>query len=238
MRFLIDRLLLCEMSELLRVAVSRLASFEAWAELASGADACWRRVSRCLPALDAHPLSLTDDYAHKTAAVELPGLTIAIGMGSPFSFRVNDHAHSSFLISCGGRSLVRQGGVLLGNSPDVPGLYLPGEAFCCEIRNAHGYLISVRPERLAASALTLAEARGLDSVDLAALQRPVALDLSQAHSAHVLAMLQTTLQLLEQGPAPAASAPPVSPLHRASIGDLICRQLCVLLIPELLEPVP
>ena len=99
------------MSELLRVGASPLASFEARAELASCADACWKRVSHCLPALDAHPLSLTDDYAHKTAAVELPGLTIAIGLGSPFSFRVNDHAHSSFLLSCGGRSLVRQGGV-------------------------------------------------------------------------------------------------------------------------------
>ena len=224
------------MSEWLRVGASRLACFEARSEMASGVEACWRRVSRCLPAMDAYPLSPAGDYAHKTAAIALPGLNVAIGLGSDFQFRVDDHPTSSFLLSCGGRSLVLQGGVALRNSPDLPGLYLPGEAFCCEIRDAHGFLISVRPERLAASALTLAEVRGLDSVDLSALQRPAELGFAHDDSAHVFVMLQATLRLLEQGSARGVVGLPEAPLHQASIAELICRQLSALLIPELLEP--
>lgn len=222
------------MSELLRVGASRLDALESQAVLASGPDSCWRRVSCSLPALDAHPLACDHDYAHKTAAIRLPGLTVAIGLGSAFAFRVDDHPCSSLLLSCGGRAQVRQGGVCLGNSPEVPGLYLPGEAFHCEIRNAHGYLISVRPERLAASVLALAEDRGLEGVDLGALQRPRPVDLGEARSARVLSLLRTTLQLLERGPALPGGIDKDAPLHHAWLEDLICRQISGLLIPQLL----
>ena len=224
------------MSERLRVGAAQLAVFDSRAQFAAGADACWNRVASCLPAVDAHPLDSGDDYAHKTASLELPGLRIGIGLGSAFAFQVDDHPGSSFLLSCGGRAFVRQGDVCLSNSPEIPGLYLPGEAFSCEIRDAHGYLISVRPERLAASALALAEARGMDGVDLSLLQRPLALGPTQAHAAHLLSLLQTTLQLLDHGAGATAQTGGAGPLHRASIADLICRQLVGLLIPDLLEP--
>lgn len=225
------------MSELQRVAAARLAGLEARSVVASGVEACWARVSSYLPALDAQPLDPHGDYAHKIASLELQGLRIGIGLGSPFRFAVDDHPLTTFLLSCGGQASVRQGGHWLHNSPEAPGLFLSGEACLCEIRNAHGYAIAASPERLAASALAMAESRGMDTVDLSLLQRPMAVAPVQASTAHVLSLLRTTLQLLDLEPAP-------GPLQGAMenrqqqlpIAELICRQLCALLIPSLVEP--
>ncbi|NDC35143.1 MAG: hypothetical protein EBZ51_07105 [Synechococcaceae bacterium WB9_2_112] len=224
------------MSERMRVEATRLAGLESRAVVASGVESCWARVSSCLPALDAHPLDPQGDYAHKIASMEVHGLRIGIGLGSPFRFAIDDHSLTTFLLSCGGRASVRQGGNWWHNGPEVPGLFLPGEACVCEIRNAHGYVIAVPPERLAASALVMAESRGLDSIDLSLLQRPMAVGPLQASTAHVLSLLRSTLHLLDLESASAAFPRETDDRqHQAPIADLICRQLCALLIPSLVE---
>ena len=224
------------MSELLRVGASPLAGLQSRAVVATGLEACWRRVSAVLPAVDAHPLEPASDYAHKVASLELPGLRVAVGLGSSFRFAVGDHELSTFLLSCGGRASVHQGGACLHNSPEMPGLFLPGEAYRCEIRDAHGYVISTTPERLALSALALAEAAGLDGLDLSSLQRPMVVGPTHPSQAHVLSLLRSTLQLLDHqssdGPLPAEALE----LQQSSLVDVICRLLCVLLIPALIRP--
>jgi hypothetical protein len=224
------------MSEMLRVGAARLAGLHNRAVMASGPEACWSRVSAALPALDAQPLDPAGEYAHKVASLELPGLRVAVGLGTSFRFEVDDHGLNTFLLSCGGRASVRQGGVLLQNSPDMPGLFLPGEAYHCQIRNAHGYVISTTPERLAASALAMAEASGLDGVDLSLLQRPMVVGPTHPSTAHVLSLLRSTLQLLDQQPTVETHSAETQGLQLTSLVDVICRQLCALMIPALINP--
>ena len=230
------------MSELLRVEAAPLAGLRTRAVVASGAEACWNRISATLPATDVQPLDPSGDYAHKVASLELPDLRVAVGLGSSFRFDVSDHGLITFLLSCGGRALVRQGGVWLRVSPEMPGLFLPGEAYHAEIRNAHGFVMSTTPERLAVSALVMAEASGLDGVDLSLLQRPMVVGPTHPKTAHVLSLLRTTLQLLDQQPtagpltAQAQTLPQSSMAEQISLADVICRLLCALLIPALINP--
>ena len=224
------------MSELLRVQAAPLEGLCTRAVVASGVEACWNRISAALPAIDVQPLDPAGDYAHKVASLELPGLRIAVGLGSSFRFDVNDHGLTTFLLSCGGRASVRQGGVWLCNSPEMPGLFLPGEAYHAEIRNAHGYVMSTTPGRLAVSALAMAEAAGLDGVDLSLLQRPMVLGPTHSRTAHVLSLLRTTLQLLDQQPTAGPLTDQAQTLQQTSMADVICRLLCALMIPALVNP--
>ncbi len=226
----------CLMSELLRVGAAPLAGLQARAVVVSGDEACWSRVSAALPAVDAHPLDPASDYAHKVASLELPGLRVAVGLGSSFRFAVGDHALNTFLLSCGGRASVRQGGACLHNSPEMPGLFLPGEAYRCEIRDAHGYVIATTPERLALSALAMAEASGLDGLDLSLLQRPMVVGPTHPSQAHVLSLLRSTLQLLDHQPSDGSLTAEALELQQSSLVDVICRLLCALMIPALIRP--
>ena len=98
----------------------------------------------------------------------------------------------------------------------MPGLFLPGEAYRCEIRDAHGYVISTTPERLVLSALAMAEASGLDGPDLS--------------------LLRSTLQLLDHQPSEGPLTAEALDLQHSSLVDVICRLLCVLMIPALIKP--
>jgi hypothetical protein len=218
------------MSELLRVRASPLAALDALAVIASNARDCQSRVARFLPVRDAHPLLSGQDYAHKTASVQLGSVGVAVGLGSPFCFEVDNHEVVTFLLSSGGRTRVRLGGATYGNSPAQPGLFLPGEAYHCEISEANGFVVTVRPERLAGAALVMAQEMGADSVDLSMFQKPHEVDVQSGRSAHLLALLSNTLLMLDGLHASSALQ-----LRNNALEDLICRQIAGLLIPRLLR---
>ena len=218
------------MSEIARVRASPLAALEAIAVMASNARDCQARVARFLPVRDAHPLLSGQDYAHKTASLQVGSLGVAVGLGSSFRFAVDNHELVTFLLSSGGRTRVHLGGATYGNSPERPGLFLPGEAYHCEISEANGCVVTVRPERLASAALAMAQEIGADSVDLTVLQKPLEVDLQTGRSAHLLALLSNTLLMLD-----GLHAASVLELQSKALGDLICRQIAGLLIPRLVD---
>jgi hypothetical protein len=143
---------------------------------------------------------------------------------------VDNHELVTFLLSSGGRTRVRLGGAIYGNSPEQPGLFLPGEAYHCEISEANGFVVTVRPERLASAALAMAQEMGVDSVDLTVLHKPRELGLQSGRSAHLLALLRKTLLMLDGLHASSALQ-----LQSSALDDLICRQIAGLLIPQLLR---
>jgi|LauGreDrversion4_2_1035121.scaffolds.fasta_scaffold359945_2 hypothetical protein len=198
--------------------------------MASNARDCESRVARFLPVRNAHPLLSGQDYAHKTASLQLGSLGVAVGLGSSFCFEVDNHEVVTFLLSSGGRTRVRLGGVTYGNNPGQPGLFLPGEAYHCEIREANGFVVTVRPERLASAALAMAQEMGADSVDLTVIQKPREVNLQSGRSAHLLALLSNTLLMLDGLHASSALQ-----LQSEALEDLICRQIAGLLIPRLVD---
>ena len=218
------------MSEIARVRASPLAALEAIAVMASNARDCQARVARFLPVRDAHPLLSGQDYAHKTASLQVGSLGVAVGLGSSFRFAVDNHELVTFLLSSGGRTRVHLGGATYGNSPERPGLFLPGEGYHCEISEANGFVVTVRPERLASAALAMAQEIGADSVDLTVLQKPLEVGQESGRSAHLLALLRNTLLLLDGLHASSALE-----LQAKALDDLICRQIAGLLIPQLLR---
>ena len=218
------------MSEVLRVLASPLAALEAISVMASNARDCESRVGRFLPVRDAHPLLCGQDYAHKTASLQLGSLGVVVGLGSSFRFEVDNHEVVSFLLSTGGRTRVRLGGAAYGNSPDQPGLFLSGEAYECEISEANGFVVTVRPERLASAALAMAQEIEADAVDLTVLQKPCEVGPHSGPSAHLLALLSNTLLMLDGLHASSALQ-----LQSNALEDLICRQIAGLLIPRLVD---
>ena len=215
---------------MLRVRASRLAALEAIAVMASNARDCDSRVARVLPVRDAYPLLSGQDYAHKTASLQVGSLGVAVGLGSSFCFEVDNHEVVTFLLSSGGRTRVRLGGAIYGSSPEQPGLFLPGEAYHCEISEANGFVVTVRPERLASAALAMAQEIGADSVDLTVLQSPREVDLQSGRSAHLLALLSSTLLMLDGLHASSALQ-----LQTQALDDLMCRQIAGMLIPRLVD---
>jgi hypothetical protein len=218
------------MSEIQRVRASPLAALDSLSVIASSARDCKSRVARFLPVRDAYPLLSGQDYAHKTASLQLGSLGVAVGLGSSFCFEVENHEVVTFLLSSGGRTRVRLGGATYGNSPDQPGLFLPGEAYHCEISEANGFVVTVRPERLASSALAMAQEMGADTMDLSVLQKPREVDGQSGRSAHLLALLSNTLLMLDGLHASSALK-----LQSEALEDLICRQIAGLLFPQLLR---
>lgn len=216
------------MSEVLMVQASPLAALNSLAVLASTARQCESRVAPFLPIKDAYPLLDGHNYAHKTASLQLGSVGVSVGLGSPFCFEVDNHEVVTLLLSSGGRACVQLDGATYRNSLQQPGLFLPGEAYRCELSDANGFVITTRPERLASTALTMAEEMDANAVDLAALQQPLELGSLSGHSAHLLDLLRKTLSMLD-----ALHTASRLPSQSKAIEDLICRQIAGLLIPSL-----
>ena len=219
------------MSEVLRVQSTPLAALNSLAVLTSSARDCGSRVAPCLPVKEAYPLADGQDYAHKTASLRLGGVGVSVGLGSSFFFEVDNHEVVTLLLSSGGRARVELDGAVYGNSPQQPGLFLPGEAYRCELADANGLVVTARPERLAAMALVMAEEVDAPTLDLAVLQQPLELGPLCGRSAHLLDLLRRTLSLLDGLQATARW-----PSQSQGLEDLLCRVIAGLLFPSLVRP--
>lgn len=219
------------MSEVLRVQSTPLAALNSLAVLTTRARDCASRVAPCLPVREAYPLVDGQDYAHKTASLRLGGVGVSVGLGSSFCFEVDNHEVVTLLVSSGGRARVELDGAVYGNSPQQPGLFLPGEAYRCELADANGCVVTARPERIATMALTMAEEMDAPTLDLAVLQRPLELGPPRGSSAHLLDLLCRTLSLLE-----GLQASSRWPSQSQGLEDLLCRVIAGLLFPSLVGP--
>jgi hypothetical protein len=185
------------LAELERVLATPLAIGNRRALVSVNPSDCALRIHSSLPIQDLTLLGDLADYAHKSVRFDLGSLGIAIGLGSPFRYQVDDHAAVCFHLSFGGLGRFEIGGQYLDANLDQPGLYLPGEAYRCEIRNPHGLLITTQVESIATQALILAEEAGLDHLDLSLLQRPVAIGVAQDAHRQLLGLMRKTLSLLD-----------------------------------------
>ena len=160
---------------------------------------CAMRIHPSLPIQAVSPLGDPGDYAHKSTTFDLGSLGIAIGLGSPFRYQVDDHSTVCFHLSLGGLGRIEMAGQYFDINLDQPGLYMPGEAYRCEIDNPHGLVITTEVELIATQALVLAEEACLDHLDLSLLQRPLAIAADQNIHSQLLGLMRKTLCLLDGG---------------------------------------
>ena len=187
------------LAELERVRATPLAICNRRALISGNPSDCALRIHPSLPIQDVTLLGEPADYAHKSVSFDLGCLGIAIGLGSPFRYQVDDHQTVCLHLSFGGLGRIEIDGQHFNANLDQPGLYLPGEAYRCEIRNPHGLLITTQVESIATQALILAEEAGLDHLDLSLLQRPVAIGAGQDAHRQLLGLMRKTLSLLDVG---------------------------------------
>ena len=233
------------MAELNRVIATPLAICNDLATIRTSSADCAMRIHPALPVQDVTLLADPEDYAHKSVGFNLGSLGIAIGLGSPFRYQVDDHKLSCFHLSFGGQAFIEIGAKHFEANLERPAIYLPGEAYRCEIHQPHGLVITTQVERLAAEALLMAEQAGLDGLDLSWLQRPLAIGPTRMAHSQLLKLMRKTLSLLDwadatQGLAPSpgldsASAGGLGPGQDGAIASLICRQIAAMVYPQLVE---
>ena len=187
------------LAEFERVRATPLAIGNRRALISDNPSDCALRIHPSLPIRDVTLLADPADYAHKSVRFDLGCLGIAIGLGSPFRYQVDDHQTVCFHLSFGGLGRIEIGGQHFDANLDQPGLYLPGEAYRCEIKSPHGLVVTTQVESIASQALMLAEEAGLDHLDLSVLQRPVAIGATQDVHRQLLGMMRKTLSLLDVG---------------------------------------
>jgi len=191
------------------------------------------RLAACLaeamPLAEIQRHSVEGPFGHRSAAVVVGALTIAAACHSPLVLK--SHAHPSLVFSTllFGEAQVRAGGAAHLCRAGVSSLLMPAEdPVVVETGLCSTVGFSVAPSRLQAVATAMAgggpDGAGLDP---ARLRQPQLLLHSDPRQAHLLALLQRSLRLIDR--LGTAGAPPAS----LPLDDLLLRNLVLLLQPDL-----
>lgn len=210
----------------------RLAVGHGLARLEQDPDICANHIARAVPLRHLSPLVNRTPYRNRTYSLELEGVAISNGHGTPFQMQVEDQDRPSLLVSLGGQASIKLGGQVYDNTPDQPLFFLSGEAFGCSFLEANALIMSLDPTRLARTVMQMAERVQRDGIDLGRLQQPLVVDTGSWVSQHLARMLLTTLHLLDLSLQQGNDQPGC----RAGISDMLCSQVAGLLYPSLLDP--
>lgn len=191
---------------------------------------CQQRIAKTIQAISIEPIIDNGDYVHKSASCDIGSIALSVGMGSAFRFSVDDHDTATLMLSTGGSAQVRIGRCTYISAPQSPAVYLAGERYSCQIRQANGIELRLDRQKLAQCALVMAEQSGRNSLDCCRLFQPWQVQSDNRLSMGLVTMLSKTLTYLD------LTTSELSSHTLARIETLIYQQIAAMLYPELLSP--
>jgi hypothetical protein len=218
------------MTGLLRYQDTALPVLNSRASYIFDPSCCHQRIAKTIQAISIEPIGGSSNYVHKSASCDIGSIALSVGMGSAFRFSVDDHDTATLMLSTGGSAQVRIGKSSYISAPQSPAVYLAGERYSCQIRQANGIELRLDRQKLAQRALVLAEQAGRDSLDCCRIFQPWQVQPDNQLSMGLVAMLSKTLTYLD------LTTLELSSHTMARIETLIYQQIASMLYPELLSP--
>jgi hypothetical protein len=218
------------MTGLLRYQDAALPVLNSRASYIFDPSCCHQRIAKTIQVISIEPIGGSDNYVHKSASCDIGSIALSAGMGSAFRFSVDDHDTATLMLSTGGSAQVRIGNSTYISDPQSPAVYLAGERYSCQIRQANGIELRLDRQKLAQRALVMAEQVGRDSLDCCRLYQPWQVRSDNHLSMGLVAMLSRTLTYLD------LTTLELSGDTLARIETLIYQQIAAMLYPELLSP--
>ena len=192
-------------------------------------NCCYQRIAKTIKVISIAPTGKTDHYIHKSASCDIGSIALSVGMGSPFAYTVDDHDTATLMISTGGTAQIDLNKHSFLCTPKLPALYLAGERYRCQIQEANGIELRLDRQKLAQSAMVMAEQSGNDGLDCTRLFQPWQIQSDSRWSMGLLGMLSKTLTYLDLTTAERSNA------TTARMERLLYQHIAAMLYPELMR---
>lgn len=216
------------------VADARLAFLSETALEDHDPDVLASRLRTVVPVTDFSQIGQRSGFQHRSVVSRAGDIAVIAGAHTPLFGSVSASNLATVLLPLEGLSTFWIDGQVLEGRGGANALYLPGQAYRGQTEAYNGALFSIDRHDLARTAAAMAGTPGENHEHFnAQLLAPQQLDRQDPRRGDLIANLQQTLHLMELQ---TINGPELATLLR--LDDVIRRCLALLLLPELLAPLP